>query len=497
MKNKVHLIAYVDRFASGGIAELHALLSGALKDVFGAVHLLPFYNPIDGADAGFDPIDHCQVDPRLGDWVDIKELSVEFGVMADVIVNHVSDDSPQFLDYLQNGAASPFSGLFLTRESVFPAGASDADLAAIYRPRRGQPFIEVTLQTGQRVTLWVTFTDHQIDIDVRHPLGRSYLQRVLSKLADSGVTMVRLDAVGYAIKKPGTSCFMIPETFDFIGEIAAIAGALGIEVLVEVHAYFGRQIEIASHVDWVYDFALPPLVLHAFAFGTAEYLKNWIRIRPNNAVTVLDTHDGIGIVDIGADPGDRAGHPGLVPPEQIDALVEHIHAASGGQSRLATGVAASNLDLYQVNCTFFDAMARDERRYLLARAIQFFLPGIPQVYYVGFLAGHNDMELLDSTGVGRDINRHYYGRTELAIQLTRPVVKDLISLIRLRNEHAAFSGEFSLQESDTATTAMRWVLGDHFAELTVQMATAEYELSYSADGAVQTLMLTSAPPKTA
>jgi sucrose phosphorylase len=497
MKNKVHLIAYVDRFGSGGIAELHALLSGALKDVFGAVHLLPFYNPIDGADAGFDPIDHCQVDPRLGDWADIKELSVEFRVMADVIVNHVSDASPQFLDYLQNGSASPFSGLFLTRESVFPAGASDADLAAIYRPRRGQPFIEITLQTGQRVTLWVTFTDHQIDIDVRHPLGKSYLQRVLSKLADSGVTMVRLDAVGYAIKKPGTSCFMLPETFDFIGEIASDAGALGIEVLVEVHAYFKRQIEIASHVDWVYDFALPPLVLHAFAFGTAEYLKNWIRIRPNNAVTVLDTHDGIGIVDIGADPGDRAGHPGLVPPEQIDALVEHIHAASGGQSRLATGVAASNLDLYQVNCTFFDAMARDERRYLLARAVQFFLPGIPQVYYVGLLAGQNDLQLLESTGVGRDINRHYYGRSELEVQLTRPVVKDLISLIRLRNDHPAFSGEFSLQESHAAAIAMRWVLDEHFAELKVQLATAEYELSYSAAGAIQRLMLTSAPPKTA
>src|SRR5258708_520477 len=149
MKNKVHLIAYVDRFGGGGIADLHGLLSGALRDVFGAVHLLPFYNPIDGADAGFDPIDHCQVDPRLGDWTHIKELSAEFGVMADVIINHISDGSPQFLDYLQHGSASRFSGLFLTRESVFPGGANDADIAAIYRPRRGEPFIEVTLQTGQ------------------------------------------------------------------------------------------------------------------------------------------------------------------------------------------------------------------------------------------------------------------------------------------------------------------------------------------------------------
>jgi sucrose phosphorylase len=497
MKNKVHLIAYVDRLGGGGIADLHALLSGALKDVFSAVHLLPFYNPIDGADAGFDPIDHCQVDPRIGDWADIKELSAKFGVMADVVVNHISDGSPQFRDYLRHGSASRFNGLFLTRESVFPHGVGDADIAAIYRPRHGKPFIDVALQTGEVVTLWATFTQHQIDIDVRHPLGESYLRRVLSTLAGSGVTMVRLDAVGYAIKKAGTSCFMLPETFDFIGEIAARAGALGVEVLVEVHAYFRRQIEIASHVGWVYDFALPPLVLHAFAFGTAEYLKDWIRIRPNNAVTVLDTHDGIGIVDIGADPGDRAGHPGLVPPEQIDALVEHIHAASGGQSRSATGVAASNLDLYQVNCTFFDAMARDERRYLLARAIQFFLPGIPQVYYVGLLAGHNDMELLERTGVGRDINRHYYGQAELESQLTQSVVQDLISLICLRNDHEAFSGAFSLLESGSSTISMRWALGDHFAELKVQLATADYELNYSADGAIRRLNLTSAPPNTA
>jgi sucrose phosphorylase len=129
--------------------------------------------------------------------------------------------------------------------------------------------------------------------------------------------------------------------------------------------------------------------------------------------------------------------------------------------------------------------------------VQFFLPGIPQVYYVGLLAGQNDLQLLESTGVGRDINRHYYGRSELEVQLTRPVVKDLISLIRLRNDHPAFSGEFSLQESHAAAIAMRWVLDEHFAELKVQLATAEYELSYSAAGANQRLMLTSAPPKTA
>jgi sucrose phosphorylase len=408
MKNQVQLITYVDRLGGGGLRALQALLQGPLHGLFGGVHLLPFFHPIDGADAGFDPIDHTRVDPRLGDWADVKALTGSLDVMADVIVNHMSTESPPFLDWSARGDASPYAGLFLTMGSVFPQGASEADLLAIYRPRPGVPFTVTQLANGQRKVLWTTFTAQQADIDVRHAQGRAYLDGILDTLAAAGVALVRLDAVGYAIKKAGASCFMMPETFAFIGEFAQAAKQRGIEVLVEIHSHYQRQIEIARQVDWVYDFALPPLVLHALFNGTAEPLKRWAAMRPANALTVLDTHDGIGIIDIGADAQDRAGKPGLVPPAELDALVERIHANSGGQSRQATGAAASNLDLYQVNCTFFDALGGDEEAYLAARAIQFFLPGVPQVYYVGLLAGGNDMALLDKSGVGRDINRHHY-----------------------------------------------------------------------------------------
>ncbi len=280
MKNQVQLITYVDRLGGGAIRDLGRLLGGPLQGVFGAVHLLPFFDPIDGADAGFDPIDHTRVDRRLGDWSDIEALSQQLDVMADVIVNHMSDRSAQFQDFLQRGGGSDYDGLFLTRDAVFAHGASESDLARIYRPRPGSPFREVILGNGERRTLWTTFTPHQVDIDVTHPQGSAYLQRILSTLAANGVRLVRLDAVGYAIKKAGTSCFMLPETFGFISEFALRARDLGIEVLVEVHSYYQRQIEIARHVDWVYDFALPPLVLHAFMAGDAQYLKRWIRIRP-------------------------------------------------------------------------------------------------------------------------------------------------------------------------------------------------------------------------
>jgi sucrose phosphorylase len=488
MKNKIQLITYVDRLSGGGLTDLHGLLNRELKDLFGGVHLLPFYFPIDGSDAGFDPIDHTQVDPRLGDWPAVKALAQDVEVMADVIVNHMSIESPQFKDFSARGVASPYDGLFLTLDAVFPRGATEKDLLAVYRPRPGLPFTYATLKTGEKRILWTTFTPQQIDINVHHPQGQAYLQGILRTLADSGVRMVRLDAVGYAIKKAGTSCFMMPETYAFIDAFAAQAKALGIEVLVEIHSYYKTQIEIAKRVDWVYDFALPPLVLHAFTFKTARVLKDWIRIRPHNALTVLDTHDGIGIIDIGADAQDRLGKPGLVPPAELDALVETIHANSQEQSRRATGAAASNLDLYQVNCTFYDAMARHDTHYLLARAVQFFLPGIPQVYYVGLFAGQNDMALLERTKVGRDINRHYYTRGEITQALAQPVVQKLRDLMILRNTHAAFDGTFEMQESRDDALALRWQNGDAWAALQVNFTQGTGALQYSHGSAQQTFL---------
>jgi len=489
MKNQVQLIAYIDRCGGGGIADLHALLRGPLAGLFGGVHLLPFFYPIDGSDAGFDPIDHTQVDPRLGTWDDLRDLSQEFELMADVIVNHMSDRSPQFRDFLAKGRESQFSDLFLTLGTVFPQGATERDIAAIYRPRPGFPFTLATLANGERRVLWTTFTPQQVDIDVHSREGAKYLESILDRLAASGVRMVRLDAVGYAIKTAGTNCFMTPETFAFIGEFAGQARRRGIEVLVEIHSYYRRQIEIASRVDWVYDFALPPLVLHALAYRTSRRLREWLAIRPVNSLTVLDTHDGIGVIDIGADSADRAGSPGLVPPAEIDGLVTRIHELSRGESRQATGAAASNLDLYQVNCTFYDAVGRDDRNYLIARAIQFFVPGVPQVYYVGLLAGSNDMELLARTKVGRDINRHYYSREEIAAATQRPVVADLFDLIRLRNSHPAFGGTFTAVPGSEASLCLRWSAGANVVTLQVDLMDSSLEILVSDGGQATRLPL--------
>jgi len=369
--------------------------------------------------------------------------------------------------------------LFLTMGSIFPDGATEADLLNIYRPRPGLPFSYVTLKNNQKRLLWTTFSKQQIDINVLHPVGNAYLQTVLQTLHENGIRMVRLDAIGYAIKKPGTNCFMIPETFDFIQYLTEQATVLGMEVLVEIHSYYRRQIEIARKVDRVYDFALPPLVLHAIFNHTGRYLKRWLEISPRNAITVLDTHDGIGIIDIGPDSDNPQSCPGLIPSEDLATLVEKIHINNNGESRLASGTAASNLDSYQVNCTFYDALGRKDNDYLLARAIQFFAPGVPQVYYVGLLAGENDMNLLAKSGVGRDINRHYFTIDEINRATQRQVVQKLLDLIRFRNQHPAFSGSFSMPETSDSSMSLRWDNRKAWATLEVDFIAGSYSICSS------------------
>lgn len=476
IRNGVQLIVYADRFG-GTIPGSVELIDTHFGDAVSGIHYLPFYIPYDGADAGFDPIDHTQPDPRLGTWGDLKTAGRTRDLCADVIVNHMSSQSAQFLDFTERGDASPYSELFLTYDRVFPDGATAEDLLRLYRPRPGLPFATGAVCGGRRL-LWTTFTPEQVDIDVESDAGRDYLRTILTRLAASGVRLIRLDAVGYSIKRAGTASFMLPETFAFIDDFSKQAHELGLEVLVEVHSHFRTQMEIAERVDWVYDFALPPLLLHTLFTGDSNALRRWISERPANAITVLDTHDGIGVIDVGPDTTGQLG-PGLLAEAAVDSLVRQIHTNTRFESADATGAAASNVDLYQVNSTYYDALGRDDESYLIARAVQFFLPGIPQVYYVGALAGSNDMELLASTGVGRDINRHHYTDAEIVHETERPVVQALIALMRLRSTHRAFTGRFEFA-GDEDRILLRWTTeSGEMAELDFAPLTRSAVLSWT------------------
>lgn len=470
VRNKVQLITYVDRLGGGDLSVLHTLLNDQFRGLFGGLHILPFYEKIDGEDAGFDPIDHRLVDHRLGDWHDINLISQQYDVMADLIVNHISSESPHFRDYFEKGDASEYSGMFLRFQDIFPDGATEDQLKTIYRPRPSFPFTRIKFSDREEL-FWTTFSSNQIDINIHHEKSKQYIDEITSRFESSGVNMVRLDAVGYVVKKPGSSCFMTDETVNYISDFAKSSNVSGMELLVELHTHYKRQIAIASHVDRVYDFALPPLVLHSLYSEDGAALKKWIDIRPTNCFTVLDTHDGIGIIDIAPECDEQ----GLLGHDEIDHLIEGIHLRSGGESRMATGAAANNLDLYQINCTFYSALGKDDNDYLLARLIQFILPGIPQVYYVGLLAGINDTELLAQTKVGRDINRHYYTSEELELEFARPVVANLFGLIKFRNFHPAFNGKFSLRETADDSLLAIWV-AEH-AELVIDISLSDKSFS--------------------
>lgn len=481
MRNAPYLITYGDRFA-GDLRGIEQMLNGPLAGAFGGVHILPFYERIDGADAGFDPEDHTAVDARIGSWEDVATIADSHEVMADLIINHVSSESAAFRHWLAHGPDSPYDQMFCTYASVFGAGATNDELCAIYRPRPGMPFTKYFDRHGRQVLLWTTFTSAQIDIDVESVPGSAYLDSVVDALASGGVTLVRLDAVGYAIKRRGTSCFMIPETYDFIAEFAARCRERGMEVLVEIHGYYRSQIEVASRVDLVYDFGLPPLVLDAFFTGDTGPLRTWIDIRPTNCMTVLDTHDGIGVIDVATDVTDRT-QPGLLNEDRVRALVDGIAERSGGTSGLATGAAAANLDIYQVNCTYFDALGRNEQQYLMARLLQFLLPGVPQVYYVGLLAGTNDVDLLARTGVGRDINRRYYDAHTLTAALDQPVVRRLLGMLRWRASDPVLDGDFTHVDAPNGQICVEWTHTTGTLHAEFDIAASTFQLTMT-DGTV-------------
>ncbi|MFE5291884.1 alpha-amylase family glycosyl hydrolase [Isoptericola sp. NPDC056618] len=460
----VELLTYTDRLG-GDLVGLRRLLDGPLR-AFSGVHVLPFFTPFDGADAGFDPLDHRAVDPRLGHWPDVAALADRREVTVDLVVNHVSSGSPEFVDWLERGADSPYDGMFLEFDDVFPDGASAADVTSFYRPRPGLPFTAYPSADGTRRLVWTTFAPSQVDLDVASPQAEAYLQDVLGLLRQHGVTTVRLDAVGYAVKTPGTSSFMTDETLAFVERITAVARRIGLRVLVEVHAHHSQQQRIAPLVDLVYDFATPPLLLHAWGTGDLGPMRRWLKVRPSNAVTVLDTHDGIGIIDAGPS-GD---HAGLLDESQMAAVFDRAAEATGGHSRLASVVPQWATMPHQVNATFLSVLGENPESLLAARALQLWLPGEPQIYYVGLLGGTDDRALAAATGQGREVNRHRYSPEEVAAALESDLTRATLALVRLRTEHPGFGGDFRWSSPGPRALRCEWTHPDGSARLDLDLS---------------------------
>jgi sucrose phosphorylase len=237
-------------------------------------------------------------------------------------------------------------------------------------------------------------------------------------------------------------------------------------ILPEIHEHYSIQLKIAEKGFWVYDFALPMLLLNALFTGKGEKLKHWLDICPRKQFTTLDTHDGIGVVDV----------VDLLSEEEISQTKEMLFSKGANVKKKYNTAAYNNLDIYQLNCTYYSALGDNDDAYLLARAIQFFAPGIPQVYYVGMLAGANDIELLEKTKQGRDINRHYYSKEEIDDNMMRPVVKKLVALMKFRNQHPAFNGACTAELKGENVLIITREFNDSKAVLRADLSTYQFSI---------------------
>lgn len=465
LRNAVQLICYPNRIGSD-LKDLHKTLNHYLGDAIGGVHILPFFPS--NADAGFSPLTHKEVDPDYGGWPDIEAIAGDYDLCCDITINHISDESVEFKDFIANGFDSKYANLFVHVDRMGEITADD--LAKIHIRKEKEPFREVTFASGERGRVWCTFTEHQIDLNYEAQETYKLMESNMAFLAEHGVKLFRLDAFGYTTKRLGTSCFLVePDVYRILEWINDVAHRHDAECLPEVHDHTSYQYALSRRDMRPYGFALPPLLLYTILDRNSVYLKNWLRMCPRNMITVLDTHDGICIPDV----------EGVLPEEKIKVLIDNIDSRSADPIMRKSAANIHSVGaIYQLTCTFYDALIQNDDAYIAARAIQFFTPGIPQVYYVGWLAGCNDYELMEETGELRDINRHFYSLDEVEKEVQRPVVQRLTALMEFRSNYPGFDGQFELHSSNDTSVVMAWRHGEYFCKLFVELNFNITEIEY-------------------
>lgn len=475
VKNKVQLITYPDSLG-GSLKSLNNVLLQHFKDVFkGGVHILPPF-PSSG-DRGFAPLTYLDIEPAFGSWEDIRAIGKNFDILVDLMVNHISKQSEYFQDFLKKGRKSEYADLFITLDKYWEDGIPNQEDVDKMFLRRTEPYSTFTVEeTGEKETLWTTFgkqnPSEQIDLDVHSKLTRQLLTDFMVNFSRQGVKIVRLDAVGYVVKKLGTSCFFVePEIYEFLDWITELANSLGIELLPEVHSHYSIQYKLAEKGHWIYDFILPYYILETLQNKTSSRLITYLKNRPHKQFTMLDCHDGIPI---------KPDLDGLVSSEDARKVVDVCLERGSNLSLIFSDKHKSDdgFDVHQIRCSYYSVLDCNDDAYIAARAIQLFTPGVPQVYYVGLLAGENDIENVNRTGEGREINRHNFTLEEINEAIQKPVVKRLLELIRFRNEYPAFDGTFIVEDCCESQIQMKWEKNNFCCKLDINLKTYKTVIFY-------------------
>ena len=439
------LITYGDMVHEPNEAPLHSLaefLQHRVRDGINVVHILPFY-PY-SSDDGFSVIDYKAVDPALGGWEDVAQVGQHFRLMFDAVINHISAHSAWFQAFL--GDDPKYRDYFVT---VKP----DTDLSKVFRPRALPLLTAVPTAVGEKL-VWTTFSNDQIDLNYENPEVLLDILDVLLFYVAQGVELIRLDAIAFMWKEPGTSSIHLPQTHRIIQLMRSVLDVVAPQVFLITETNVPHQDNISyfgdgtNEAQMVYNFSLPPLTLHAFHSGDATTLSQWADAAlalPSAGTTFfnfLASHDGIGLMPA----------RGILSDAAINAMAQRVQALGGYVSYKNNPDGTQSA--YELNINYLDALGdpgdHDEdidlkaRRFLAAQAIMLALRGVPGIYFHSLFGSRSWQQGVQETGRYRTVNRQKLEREQLARELADPgslrqrVFSGYMNLLTKRRAQAAF-----------------------------------------------------------
>ncbi|QEP44851.1 alpha-amylase [Ectothiorhodospiraceae bacterium BW-2] len=437
----IALITYGDTLQAPGekpLKTLHRFLNRYLRQSINSVHILPFFPW--SSDDGFAVIDYLQVNEALGEWPDIEAIARDYRLMADVVINHCSSRSRWFENFRKGEGVGCH---------YFIEADPEGDYSEVVRPRTTPLLREVETRQGKKY-LWCTFGPDQIDLNFANPAMLAEFVTIIRYYLDRGITIFRLDAVAFLWKENGSSCINLPQTHEVIRLLRLLIEQRNPQAMVitetnipnrENLSYFGN----ANEAHAIYNFSLPPLLLHTLISGDATHLKTWLMSMPpaQNGTCYFNfiaSHDGIGL---------RPAE-GLLSDEELTTLTTTMEQFGGRVSWRS--LPGGERRPYEINISLFDALSgsaagRDRwqiERFIAAHAIMLALEGIPAFYIHSLIATGNDYKRMEHSGHNRHINRHQWSMAHLEVLLQdetsrqRQVLDRLRRLIALRKRQPAF-----------------------------------------------------------
>ncbi len=436
------IICYGDSIYSNkksSISLFKVFFKKKLKKYFNTIHFLPFYPS--SSDSGFSVKDHYKIENKLGNWSDIKKISKSNDIMADMVINHSSARGLWFKNFLKN--KNPGKNYFLTVDTKF-------DTSKVIRPRDHKLLKKINL-FNKKEYLWRTFSPDQLDLNFKNPSVLLRFVKIMINLINHGVTVFRLDAVAYLWKESGTKCINLKQTHEVIKLLRIICSSLNVESIIvtetnlpekENLSYFGNNDE----ANWIYNFSLPPLLIHAFLFENSSYLNKWSKKLPitkkgNSYLNFISSHDGIGIRPT----------EGIFTKKILNNFLKRLK--KNGSKFSYRKVKNKSKKVYEANITVFDALKKSDydlkgkfflERYISAHSIMISFEGVPAVYFNSLFGKSNDESKYIITGNNRDINRYKWNYNNISKKLDDKNSKQSIfykkisNLLSVRRKQKAF-----------------------------------------------------------